>query len=157
MAILLSYTSKHQQGIHQVWRGKIIIESLFPQTTLRADQSYRMVIGLYLHSKTNRHSAEAAPHWRHPLTCDHGVGGRMQCSTCTWVCCGACWPVFALISWRTLPLCYQIADFVDWNSRQTAIHFSILWLHCFPFTHTLFFRSCVQCFKAYLSRILWFR
>lgn len=101
-----------------------------------------MVICLYLHSKTNRHSAEAAPHWLHPLTCDHSVGCRMQHSTCTWVCYAACWPVFGLISWRTLPLCYQIADFVDWNSRQTAIHFSTLFLHCFSFTHTLFFRSC---------------
>lgn len=111
-----------------------------------------MVIGLYLHSKTNRHSAEAAPHWLHPLTCDHGVGGRMQHSTCTWVCYGACWPVFGLISWRTLPLCYQTADFVDWNSRQTAIHFSTSFLHSFSFTHTLFFSGHVHCFEALNDR-----
>lgn len=40
-----------------------------------------MVIGLYLHSKTNTHSAEVAPCWLHPLPCVHSVGGRILEST----------------------------------------------------------------------------
>lgn len=86
-----------------------------------------MVIGLYVHSKTNRHSAEAAPGWLHPLTCDHGVGGRMQHRACTWVCRGACWPLSSAYQLTHCATLIEIAaDLQTMSTLSTASVFQVM-------------------------------
>lgn len=103
------------------------------------DQSHHMVIGLYVHSKTNRHSAEAAPGWLHPLTCDHGVGGRTQRSACTWVCRGACWPLSSAYQLTHCATLIEIAaELQTMSTLSTASVFQVMHMflkHCITHLH----------------------
>lgn len=98
-----------------------------------------MVIGLYLHSKTNRHSAEAAPGWLHPLNCDHGVGGTTQCNACTWVCRGACWPLSSAYQLTHSATLIEIAaELPTVSTLSTASVFQVMHMflmHCITRLH----------------------